>query len=178
MSNEPLGLYEELAANRAKYRWKEYIPPHDRIFKDAPEPKKVAAEPPPAPPSPPTKVRRIHCKTRTRGASNMHEGPTPDHRGRVSDVINVAADVWDVTVDELLTATRTKRVTRPRFAVMHFLFNVLRISLPSIGKALNRDHTTCLHAVRQAAHLRRSDKAFAGRSRLLARELRRMWSAL
>jgi hypothetical protein len=31
MSNEPLGLYEELAANRAKYAARAYIPPHDRL---------------------------------------------------------------------------------------------------------------------------------------------------
>ncbi len=118
---------------------------------------------------------RIHCATRVRGATSRHAGPTPDHRGRMSDIIAATADAFGVSVDDLLSPSRYRRVAYPRFAAKHIMFKVLRVSLASMGKVFGRDHTTCLTGVRRAAQLRRSDPAFAGRSRLVARELRRKW---
>lgn len=118
----------------------------------------------------------ICWEVRRRPIGNTYPRPKPDHRGRVPDVLAVTAEVFGVTVPAMLSPLRIQRLAYPRFAAMHFMHTVLRLSLPSIGKVFKRDHTTILSGVRRAAHLRCDDISFAGHSRLLARELRRKWS--
>lgn len=162
-------------AERAQYQNRAYRAPVWMAESDAPKVVAPASETKAVEPAKAEKsIREFY--TRQRHATNNHASPQKDHRGRVSDVIVAAAAVFGVPVEDMLSPSRVRRVAYPRFAAMHFLHNVLRISLPSIGTALNRDHTTCLSGIRRAAHLRCDDISFAGHSRLLARELRRKWS--
>lgn len=187
---ERLGIADELAERRKQFARYAYRAPQDRLARmRAPAPFAVdLAVPAPAPtpamvisidfpePLAVEKPIRIVSEIRPRGATNKHKGPETDPRGRMADVIVTAAAVFGISVSDFLGPSRKRRFAYPRFAASHFLFNVLRISLPSIGKATKRDHTTILSSIRKAAELRRTDIAFAGRSRMLARELRRKWA--
>jgi hypothetical protein len=160
---------KERAAARDAFAKYAYVAPHDRI---APEPGKAEVQK--APPKP-VAVRVTQREVRVRGSNNWRRGERVTDRKRIADVVSAAAEVFGVSVDDLLSPSRKRSVAYPRFAAFHILHKVIRLSLPTIGKTFKRDHTTILSGVRKAAILRRKDPAFAGRSRLLAAELRRLW---
>lgn len=53
-----------------------------------------------------------------------------------------------VQVQWVLGKSRVQRIVRARHEIMWKL-NLLGMTLPSIGRRLNRDHTTVLHGIRQ-----------------------------
>jgi chromosomal replication initiator protein len=56
----------------------------------------------------------------------------------------------DLSVDELLSPSRTARVARARQLAMYLTRELTDLSLPAIAQAFNRrDHTTVLHAIRR-----------------------------
>lgn len=184
--NEVLGIATELAALRAKYMRFAYVAPHDRVVPDlVKSPTPVVDQAPvieaPTPQVQQAKtarverVRIVQPNVRRRGSTNWRQPERKGDRKRIADVLAVVADVFGVSIAELLGPRRPRYLAYPRFAAMHILHKVVRLSLPTVGVTFKRDHTSCLHGVRKAALLRRNDPGFAGRSRLLARELRRLW---
>jgi hypothetical protein len=97
-------------------------------------------------------------------------------RNRIHDIVVVTAAAFDVEPLEMQAECRQRRVVYPRFAAMHMMRAVLRLSVTSIGRVLKRDHTTVLAGLLKASQLRRRDKDFRYRSRVIAKELRRRWS--
>jgi chromosomal replication initiation ATPase DnaA len=59
-----------------------------------------------------------------------------------------------VSLDELKSRSHARRIVRVRQQAMYLLRTRLRMSFSSIGRLLNRDHTTVLHGVR--AHAERT----------------------
>lgn len=63
------------------------------------------------------------------------------------DLTLVVAQYFDVSIDELMSANREKRLAFPRQIIMYLLREELKCSFPSIGQELGgRDHTTAMHA--------------------------------
>ncbi|MDH5470711.1 MAG: chromosomal replication initiator protein DnaA, partial [Gammaproteobacteria bacterium] len=59
---------------------------------------------------------------------------------------------------DLLSARRSRTITRPRQIAMSLAKELTTHSLPEIGAAFGgRDHTTVLHACRKVAELREAD---------------------
>lgn len=86
----------------------------------------------------------------------------PDHRPKISDIQRVVARQYDVTRDDILSSRRTTVVVRPRQVAMYLAKMLTLHSLPQIGRRFgNRDHTTCLHAVRKIGSLIQSDPDLA-----------------
>jgi chromosomal replication initiator protein len=70
----------------------------------------------------------------------------PDAR----QVQEAVADRLDVTVDVILSPTRTAPVARARQLAMYLTRELTDLSLPAIAAAFNRrDHTTVMHAIRK-----------------------------
>lgn len=62
----------------------------------------------------------------------------------------------------LLSERRARHLARPRQVAMWLCARLLPgLSLPQIGRAFRRDHTTVLHAIRKIEQLRLSSPAFA-----------------
>ena len=92
-------------------------------------------------------------------ASLTHESITPEmahetlstlvHRKErisVSEIIDIVADHYGITQDELIGPSRQKEFVLPRQIVMYLAREETTASLPAIGQALGgRDHTTVLH---------------------------------
>ncbi len=74
----------------------------------------------------------------------------------------VAAE-WDVSADLILSARRPAWIVEPRQVVMWISAQHLQHSLPRIGSALRRDHTSVLHGVRVVTARRNRDPDFAAR---------------
>ncbi|WP_221339805.1 chromosomal replication initiator protein DnaA [Corynebacterium choanae] len=62
-------------------------------------------------------------------------------------ILEVAAEYFNLSTDELTGPGRTKRVTHPRQLAMYLCRELTDLSLPSIGRAFGgRDHTTVMYA--------------------------------
>lgn len=85
-------------------------------------------------------------------------------------VLKVAA-AFDVKSKELLGPSRLRTVVLARQVAMYLAHEVAGFSLPSIGRALDRDHTTVLHSVRKIRDLMTEDRTIASTIRQLTEEL-------
>ena len=66
----------------------------------------------------------------------------------VKKLMEVVADFYNITVDDILRQSRRKEYVKPRQIAMYLMRSQLENSFPSIGEHFNgRDHTTVMHAV-------------------------------
>jgi chromosomal replication initiator protein len=76
----------------------------------------------------------------------------------ISNIQKVVVEYYKIRVADLLSARRSRSITRPRQIAMALAKELTTHSLPEIGDAFGgRDHTTVLHACRKVAELRDSD---------------------
>lgn len=62
------------------------------------------------------------------------------------------AAIYKVTPEDILGTSRKEYLTDARWVFMKALRAKGRLSFPVIGKIVNRDHTTVLHACREFQH--------------------------
>ncbi|MFM8444656.1 MAG: chromosomal replication initiator protein DnaA [Methylococcus sp.] len=85
-----------------------------------------------------------------------------DRLVNVENIQKTVAEYYKIRVADLLSAKRTRSVTRPRQAAMALAKELTNHSLPEIGQLFGgRDHTTVLHACRKVQELKESDNKFA-----------------
>ncbi len=76
----------------------------------------------------------------------------------IENIQKTVADYYKIPVDELLSNSRLRTLSRPRQMAMALAKELTTLSLPEIGEAFGgRDHTTVLHACRKIRELQRSD---------------------
>jgi chromosomal replication initiator protein len=79
----------------------------------------------------------------------------------VSDIQQVVAAHYEISLLDLLSRRRGKAVTRPRQVAMYLARHLTLLSLPEIGRRFDRDHTTVGYAVYTVDCLMRHDDAMA-----------------
>ncbi len=76
----------------------------------------------------------------------------------IENIQKTVAEYYKIRVADLLSARRTRSITRPRQLAMALAKELTSHSLPEIGDAFGgRDHTTVLHACRKILELKESD---------------------
>ncbi|MGI9227432.1 MAG: chromosomal replication initiator protein DnaA [Gammaproteobacteria bacterium] len=76
----------------------------------------------------------------------------------IDNIQKTVAEYYKIRVSDLLSARRSRSITRPRQMAMSLAKELTNHSLPEIGDAFGgRDHTTVLHACRKMVSLRESD---------------------
>ncbi len=76
----------------------------------------------------------------------------------IENIQKTVAEYYKIRVADLLSARRTRSITRPRQLAMALAKELTSHSLPEIGDAFGgRDHTTVLHACRKIVELKESD---------------------
>ena len=60
----------------------------------------------------------------------------------VDNILEVTARKYEVSVEQILGKSRTKDIKTARNVSMYVIKKVLDLSLPAIGKMMNRDHST------------------------------------
>jgi chromosomal replication initiator protein len=79
-------------------------------------------------------------------------GSAPARARSVADIQAAACAHFSVSLEELLSPTRSVRVAWPRQVAMYLSRELTTESLPSIGRRFGgRDHTTVLHAWRRTS---------------------------
>jgi chromosomal replication initiator protein len=90
--------------------------------------------------------------------SGLYPELRPPHRRTIEDIQRKTCEAFDVTFDELLSASKVQRVALARQFAMYLARELTDETLPSIGRAFgNRNHTTVLHACRRTAQRIASD---------------------
>jgi chromosomal replication initiator protein len=72
-------------------------------------------------------------------------------RRSIDEVQRATCDAFDVTREELLSGARSQRLTWPRQVAMYLARELTDQTLPAIGRAFGRDHTTVMHACKRTA---------------------------
>ncbi len=76
----------------------------------------------------------------------------------VAMVIDVVSDFFGITIEELKSNGRSKRIAGPRHMAMYLAREETTASLPQIGESLgNRDHTTIMYGYEKIAKLVETD---------------------
>jgi chromosomal replication initiator protein len=66
----------------------------------------------------------------------------------LNEVIQVVAQFYNLSTDDLISRGRVKELVKPRHVVMYLAREELQSTLPQIGEALGgRDHTTVMYGV-------------------------------
>lgn len=81
-----------------------------------------------------------------------------DRMVSIENIQKTVAEYYKIRVHDLLSARRTRSITRPRQLAMSLAKELTSHSLPEIGDAFGgRDHTTVLHACRKIEELKSTD---------------------
>ena len=76
----------------------------------------------------------------------------------VESIQNLVASYFNLNLQEMLSARRSRILARPRQIAMYLAKQHTSNSLPDIGRKFsNRDHTTVIHAVKKIEELIRKD---------------------
>jgi chromosomal replication initiator protein len=66
-------------------------------------------------------------------------------------ILMVSAEYFGIPVSELTGRNRSAKIAQPRQIIMYLMREEIGASLPQIGQALNRDHTTVMHGIQRVA---------------------------
>jgi chromosomal replication initiator protein len=100
--------------------------------------------------------------------------PAPSARARRHSVAEIQAhtcDAFGVTLDELRSASRARQVAAARQVAMYLSRELTDATLPAIGKAFDRNHTTVMHACKRTAERIAADREAYETVRALTLEL-------
>ena len=102
--------------------------------------------------------------------------PSGDLRAiTVDDVKQETATYFDVSVDDLLSQSRTQTLVTARQVAMYLCRELTELSLPKIGQEFGgRDHTTVMHAYRKVKDLMRERRSVYNQVTELTNRLRRL----
>jgi chromosomal replication initiator protein len=79
--------------------------------------------------------------------------PPPSSAATPEQVQEAVAEKLGLTVDAILSPTRTASIAKGRQLAMYLTRELTDLSLPAIAHAFNRrDHTTVIHAIRRVEH--------------------------
>ncbi|WP_231946493.1 chromosomal replication initiator protein DnaA [Auraticoccus monumenti] len=67
----------------------------------------------------------------------------------ITTIIATTAAYFDLTIDEVCGGSRTQQLVQARQIAMYLCRELTDMSLPKIGQAFGRDHTTVMHADRK-----------------------------
>jgi chromosomal replication initiator protein len=98
-------------------------------------------------------------------------GQPTSRDGALDAIMKRVCAAFGITGKELLGASRLRPVMVPRQVAMYLAREVAKLSLPRIGTAFGRDHTTVLHACRKVEAAMETDAVLAARVRQLRGEL-------
>lgn len=89
----------------------------------------------------------------------------------IDDIARKVAVAFDVEAKDLGGPSRLRNIVIARQVAMLLAHDIGHYSLPAVGRAFGRDHTTVLHSVRKVRDRMEDDRALAGTVRQLAEEL-------
>ena len=90
----------------------------------------------------------------------------------VTEIQYAVCGHYQIGLTDLKSTRRERRIARPRQLAMYLAKTLTPLSLPDIGKAFGRDHTTVMHAVKTMEDLLCRDKSLSSDADILSRRLK------
>ena len=94
-----------------------------------------------------------------------------DRKTTIDEIQKKVAEHFNISVKELQSSRRARTVARPRQVAMYLAKQLTSRSMPEIGRKIDRDHTTVMHAVRKVEELIIEDQSLAENIEILRRTL-------
>lgn len=89
-----------------------------------------------------------------------------------SKLIELVAQAWNTSVDDLLGRDRSHKIAEPRQVAMYLLRQETDASLPQIGAVLGgRDHTTVMYAIEKISDIIERDDRLRNRVKQIRDQL-------
>ncbi|QRY62336.1 chromosomal replication initiator protein DnaA [Gordonia sp. PDNC005] len=66
-----------------------------------------------------------------------------------ASILAISAEYFDISIEDLRGPSKVRNVTQARQIAMYLCRELTDLSLPKIGEAFDRDHTTVMHAVKK-----------------------------
>jgi chromosomal replication initiator protein len=88
-------------------------------------------------------------------------------------IMRTTASAYGFSVEDVLSPSRRQPLVLCRQISMYLCRELTDLSLPKIGEAFQRDHTTVLHSVDKVKRILRSDRAVFDRVAQLTQDLRK-----
>ena len=90
----------------------------------------------------------------------------------IEEIIRKVSDHYNLRMSDMISARRSRTISRPRQLAMFLSKNLTSKSLPEIGRRFGgRDHTTVIHAVKKIEELKNKDLQIAEEVEILRRML-------
>jgi chromosomal replication initiator protein len=79
---------------------------------------------------------------------------TPDN------IIETVAEYFNISIEDILSNTREKKVVYPRQIITYLLRDILGMSFKNIGQLLNKDHSTIIHSYEKISLMLATTKTY------------------
>jgi hypothetical protein len=124
-----------------------------------------APTPEPAPFIPPAPILTLRMVT----VERLQRQSIP----KIKNVLQLVSERYSTPISDIVSRRRDAVICHPRQVAMWLAREVLKRSLPEIGRAIGgRDHTTVISGIRKIERLRQADPAFDSELNELANMLR------
>ena len=91
---------------------------------------------------------------------------TPDY------IIDIVADHFDITIDDISSSKRSNKIAVPRQICMYLCREMIDIPLTSISKYMgNRDHTTIMYGIKKIEETMKKDESLANTIEILKKKI-------
>lgn len=97
---------------------------------------------------------------------------TYDKPVQITDIQTGVSKYYGVSLADLKSIRRDRKIARPRQLAMYLSKILTSLSLPDIGHAFDRDHTTVMHAVKTIEHLIEHDSQLKKDVNILSQRLK------
>lgn len=102
------------------------------------------------PPPPKEKIQQVlEHRVACCHVSILEQGPPQTKRLKLKQIFEVVAAEYGATIAEIKGEARCSRYVRPRHVAIYLATKHTGLSMAAIGRVLNRDHTTIIHACRK-----------------------------
>jgi chromosomal replication initiator protein len=92
---------------------------------------------------------------------------------RIKPIQQAVAEYYSINPKEILRQRRFLEIARPRQVAMYLPNLLTKKTLPEIGRAFRKDHTTVIHALRRIEELIKQDEELAEDIMFLTQQLSR-----
>jgi chromosomal replication initiator protein len=65
----------------------------------------------------------------------------------IQNIISVTCKYFNLDKENVMSKKRNREFMAPRYFIIYLIREKTNLSLKSIGKIVNRDHTTCIYAI-------------------------------
>ena len=96
---------------------------------------------------------------------NEEDAITPDR------IMQVVSEHYGVSIDDICSKKRNAEIVLPRQVFVYLCRELINTSLVTVGKMIQRDHTTVMHSVEKVENMLKTDTGFANTVEIIRKKI-------